>query len=693
MTRVGADDGGATARDTPNARRDADRTATTPGAPPRDPVLDLHRYRMREQIGAGGMGEVHAAYDTMLGRDVAIKIVATGDPVLELRLLREARALAQIRHANVVPIYDVGVAGGRVHVVMPLVAGGSLKQWLAERRAWRAILDRFVAAGRGLVAAHAAGLVHRDFKPDNVLLAGDDVLVADFGLARVPLRGATDRARAPELTADGAIAGTLPYMAPEQLEGEPLDARCDQFAFATALWEALYRTHPFARDGIVPGDAATLYEQIERGPGAAPFDDVPPRIEIVLRRALAFRASDRWISMDELLRELAAAARPRRRAIVAAAAIGGVAVVVAIVAVVASSRDRPEHAATVSSGSGASVVAPPASPPDAAGATITTACGGADECRRACDAGGQAACIALGKLEQSGSGTVVDARAAHARFARACELGDRRGCVEAASDLLDGTGIAKDARAGAELMKRACEMDSPSACAVLGQLYERGEGVAKDARAAAAGYHRACELGDSDGCLFEAQAILLGRGVAKDAAKASATFEQLCDRKLADACMMLGHRYATGDGRPRDARRAADAFQRGCDLGSAKACYALADAYRTGAGVPVDRAQSDELYARACRGGFKPACDGAPVARTVTPKPAPAASTPAATTPTPPTTIPCHHGSWGMVCGGSCVNTYNDDRNCGDCAKVCPGQSHCEGGLCFDANRASYRPE
>jgi eukaryotic-like serine/threonine-protein kinase len=214
------------------------------------------RYQLCEELGAGAMGVVYRARDPRLDRAIAIKLVRHGGatPAGSARLLREAQAMARLCHPNVVPIFDVGPAGGAVFLAMPLLEGGTLRSWLSDRpRSVDAILDRFVAAGRGLAAAHGAGLVHRDFKPDNVLLDADgEVHVGDFGLAR--LAGdepgsvePADELSVDELTRTGAVVGTPPYMAPEQLRGLPIDARADQFSFCVALWEAIFGERPFPR--------------------------------------------------------------------------------------------------------------------------------------------------------------------------------------------------------------------------------------------------------------------------------------------------------------------------------------------------------------------------------------------------------------------------------------------------------------
>jgi eukaryotic-like serine/threonine-protein kinase len=195
------------------------------------------RYLLRRVIGQGGMGTVYEAFDPELGRTVALKLLRARKQTRarragsEGRLLAEAQSMAKLAHANVVAVYDVGSVDGCVYVIMELVKGMSLRHWLASRgRPIRAILDTFVLAGQGLAAAHAAGLVHRDFKPENVFVSRDHrVLVGDFGLA---VSSDPD----PALRAD---EGTLAYMAPEQRAGTAVDARSDRYSFALALDQAL----------------------------------------------------------------------------------------------------------------------------------------------------------------------------------------------------------------------------------------------------------------------------------------------------------------------------------------------------------------------------------------------------------------------------------------------------------------------
>jgi len=306
---------------------------------------EVGRYRVLDCVGVGGMGVVYAAYDPVLDRRVALKLLrgtkdARGSQGRNARLLREAQALAKLTHPNVITVHDVGTWEAQVFVAMEYVEGSTLKEWLRTRRAWPELRDVFVAAGRGLAAAHAAGLVHRDFKPDNVLIGRDGrVRVTDFGLARwgpaaradVDLR-ATDELRISSLgaswgsgsqghaerpaepspvvslTETGSLVGTPAYMAPEQYEQRPADAASDQFAFCIALYEAIYGERPFAGRTV-----AELASNVLEGRVAEASHDVavPRPVRQALRRGLSRRPSDRFASMDELLAVLEH--RPARR--------------------------------------------------------------------------------------------------------------------------------------------------------------------------------------------------------------------------------------------------------------------------------------------------------------------------------------------------------------------------------------------
>jgi eukaryotic-like serine/threonine-protein kinase len=292
------------ARTTPVAGGEAD------GDPQRWRSGDrVDRYELIEQIGVGGMGVVWSARDLDLGREVAIKL---SFPELHLRLLSEAQAMARLSHRNVVAVHDIGATADGLFIAMERVDGGTLGEWLrAVPRAWDEVVEKFADAGRGLAAAHRAGLVHRDFKPENVLVGSDGMArVSDFGLA-VPLSEAwrgespTDGSRARRLTHEGAPVGTLAYMSPEQLLGHGVTARSDQFSFCLALHEAVYRESAF---GAPWGEAPAVFflAAVAEGRISLPPDDarVPGRLRSLLVRGLSYQPEDRWPSMDALVAEL-----------------------------------------------------------------------------------------------------------------------------------------------------------------------------------------------------------------------------------------------------------------------------------------------------------------------------------------------------------------------------------------------------
>jgi tetratricopeptide (TPR) repeat protein len=261
------------------------------------------------------MGIVLDAYDPRLDRSVALKLLhpelSTADPAAD-RLTREARAMAKVAHPNVVAVYEVGRTDGQVFVAMERVDGTTLRDWLGigipdrVARGWREIVEMFVAAGRGLAAAHAAGLVHRDFKPDNVLIGRDGrPRVGDFGLV---VGGS-----AHPLAATGStLAGTPAYMAPEQWRDEAIGPATDQFAWCVALWEALCGRRPF--EGAT---APTIREATCRGALPPKPRAIPGWLDAALRRGLATAPEDRWPSLTALLAHVEHHMRRRGRLIAA----------------------------------------------------------------------------------------------------------------------------------------------------------------------------------------------------------------------------------------------------------------------------------------------------------------------------------------------------------------------------------------
>ena len=284
----------------------------------------IDRYTLGARIGSGASGTVIEAHDPELDRTVALKLLHPEHAQRE-RIQREARALAKLAHPNVVAVYDAGTYEGELFVAMERVDGSDLRTWLRTQRSVAEILDAFAQLGRGLAAAHAAGIVHRDVKPDNILVGNDRrVRIADFGLAGGP---------------DGSIdfIGTPAYMAPEQFEDGGASTASDQFAFCVALYEALYGKRPFA---------INLTEEVARGLPTDTRVGVPRAVRSALARGLSVDPTHRFPSMTALVDAL----QPRRRKqLIAAGVIGALAIGGAGFAIARVASDKPAVCADAAS--------------------------------------------------------------------------------------------------------------------------------------------------------------------------------------------------------------------------------------------------------------------------------------------------------------------------------------------------------
>ncbi len=304
--------------------------------PNSEPTLsNIDRYVVIRPLATGASGIVYAAYDPKLDRKLAIKLLFSNELMItreqllaaKNRLQREAQAMAKIAHPNVVTIYDVGVFDDRLFIAMALLDGVSLRHWLSTPRSWREVVGVFSAAGRGLQAAHDAGLLHRDFKPENVVVnPAGDVWLTDFGLAKAA-RGSDNGGDVEAVNSDArpapknwtASLGTPAYMAPEQLRNEPLDARADLFSFCVALHEALYGQRPFAGTSEVERRETTRATPL-------PLEvkgrrQVPGWLRRIVLSGLHSDPERRPPSMQQLLAEIAKHTRPKSRALISSLAV------------------------------------------------------------------------------------------------------------------------------------------------------------------------------------------------------------------------------------------------------------------------------------------------------------------------------------------------------------------------------------
>jgi tetratricopeptide (TPR) repeat protein/predicted Ser/Thr protein kinase len=308
---------------------------------------DFADFVVQRRLGSGGMGVVYLAQDSTLDRLVAIKLIRPGArhaEALRARLLREARTLSKVTHPNVVTVYGAGLADDQVYIVMEYVDGGTLADWMTEKkRTQREIVDVLGQAGRGLAAAHRAGLVHRDFKPANILVGNDGrARVTDFGLAQLaaaPPEESSDAGAPPSpsmtLTAAGTIVGTPRYMAPEQHERSTVGPAADQFAFGVTLFEALAGVAPFPGSSTEEVRGNILAGKIRQLPNG-----VPAWLAAIVRRALERDPARRYPSMDALLAALTRGPLVTPRRIAAAAVVAGALAAISW-GVVASRREPP----------------------------------------------------------------------------------------------------------------------------------------------------------------------------------------------------------------------------------------------------------------------------------------------------------------------------------------------------------------
>ena len=494
------------------------RVAATPSNP--DPATlvgaglfpgaaqEVGGYELQSRVGAGGMGVVFAARDPKLGRTVALKLLRPGSRGTQERLFREARALARVAHPNVVTIHEVGTHEGIVFVAMEYIPGHTVREWMQGARTVPQIAAVFSQAARGLAAAHREGVVHRDFKPDNAVIGRDErVRVLDFGVALSrDSEALTTGADAPthrdvNRTATGGRWGTLPYMPPEQLRGEPVGPQADVYAFAVSLYEALHRRRPYPVES-----PEALRKAVDGGPANLSWHrDVPAKVVALTRRALEPDPLRRLPTLDPLIAALDDVASGRRASTRLAVGLvvglgvagGGAAWLATMVAGTAAPRPADDAPA------GGLLVCSPVTEDarDCDELTIRLESGGAgaeDRCafRRAC---AEQAHSCPPRTHWDGTlGCALPLCEATTEGAEAvCEADGARCCLTAANvayaSAADGpAGEAARAR-GREWLARSCEAGDGFGCYAFGKAVD---GMAEAITAFAHG----CRLGNAQAC-------------------------------------------------------------------------------------------------------------------------------------------------------------------------------------------------
>ncbi len=619
---------------------------TRSGVTPADLTRKLQRalgpgYELGERIGAGGFAEVFKARDLRLKRDLAIKVLRPDlglTPGMLQRFRREAETIATLRHPNIVPIYDVGEGEGLAFLIMPFIAGESLRAWIDRDGALPTDEVRRVLreAASGLSAAHERGVIHRDIKPENIMLEGRErrVLLMDFGIAKA-VGGAEDEDAGEALTTTGIIIGTPQYMSPEQACGDKsIDARTDQYSLAVVGYRMISGSLPFEAEST----RAMLYQQLvaEPTPLQSKVADVPPGIAEAIQRAMAKEPSERFASMVEFaamidadrsgtfLRITPAAPRPVRAWWRRPAVLGGSAIAAGIAVFATLNLSGALATSTADStliAPADSVVPAPDSSVQAAlsgGATTTQSSSGSvagvPPATRPADRGATLPRPAVTKTVPP----PAPARAvATASCARAADGSDWTAAA---------TACAREAASGAATAQR-----------ILGTMYDEGNGVPEDPTQAVAWYRRAAasdleakfllarlgEIGrgtyaaasESVTLLREAAAgghlraqqtlafrLENGAGIRKDEAEALTWYRRLAERGDAGAQLKVGEYLARGRGTPKNEAEALDWFKKAGDRGSAEGAWQASQAYFRGRGTAKDETAGMEWLRRAAEG-------------------------------------------------------------------------------------------
>jgi eukaryotic-like serine/threonine-protein kinase len=604
------------------------------------------QFTVGDLVGRGGFAEVFSVRDQRLKRDLAVKVLSPElvvNQAMLTRFRREAEAVAALRHPGIVPIYDIGEAGGIAYIVMPLIQGETLRRRMEREGRFSVDETRRIVAevADALAVAHAAGLVHRDIKPENVMLEGprDQVLVMDFGIAKAIDPDATG------VTTAGLIVGTPHYMSPEQASGEAVDARSDQYSLAVMGYRMVTGYHPFEAETT----RALLYKQVfEAAPPAHErASDVPGSLSRALQRGMAKTPAERYPSIEEFaavvmestlespvpptgrtrpVRATPAPSAPpaahRRQAVILTTmvAVAGVVTLILI-----GSRLMGPRTQTLALPPPAAVPAPSDSAPSAAdGPTLaggptaapgkTAPASGRAQPERAAARGansGAAAPVAA----TVGARTCSDALRASAwpQALERCRTEADRGSAPAQLALAGlherGQGTPQDVPAAAALYQQAADAGSVEAAFRLGQLLEEGQGLGRDLPRASQLYLQAARRGHAPAMRATGRMFEIGAGGRKDEGEAVNWYRRAGVAGDAPSQLRLGRMYFDGTGVSRNETEGARWYERAAQAGDAEAAWRLSRCYFDGRGVVRSDSLGMVWLERAAARGWAPASE------------------------------------------------------------------------------------